>query len=65
MKTCKHKFLPRYDEHRTTIIEETIKGKSLETIKCSSIMCRPYLKNKIYVHDICIKCGMIIKRTNK
>lgn len=58
MKKCKHKFQPRYNEVYTTIAEEFAKLPGpIELSGGSSAI--PYLKEKTYVYDICIKCGEI------
>ncbi len=65
MKECdssKHKFQPRYDEFWSTITEETLKRKDLISMEGSASMDKPYLKSKVYIHDICVKCGAVIKR---
>ena len=57
-KNGKHKFRPRYNENWTTSLEE-INLSSLKEIENGNGMLRPYLKEKTYVHDVCIKCGDI------
>ncbi len=57
MKTCKHKFQPRYDETYTTTIAEVVPHLTGK-ISCDREHGKPYLKTKTYVHDICVKCGM-------
>ena len=61
MKPCKHKFQARYDEKWTTLIEELVtKGQSFNQV--GSDVTKPYLKEKNYIYDICIRCGKIVKR---
>jgi hypothetical protein len=54
-KSCKdgvHKFEPRYDRELPEHLE--IKNGYPEAIEA--------FKNSIYVYDICVRCGKIIKR---
>ena len=55
MKECKHKFKPRYDEVETLINITHTKNISGEDL-------RNLLIKKVYVKDICIKCGKEIKK---
>jgi len=63
MKSCKHKFKPRYSEKYTTIVEELNKPESRVTEIKGGVSDEPYLKEKIYIHDICVKCGQIAGKT--
>jgi hypothetical protein len=47
--TCEHKFEPRYDEIKT----ENLVGVHVLPSH-----------TKIYVHDVCVKCGKIATRTS-
>jgi len=55
-KNGKHKFQPRYSEKWTTAVEEVIRS-GVTNIESGNAT--PYLKEKTYVHDVCVKCGMI------
>ena len=63
---CKHKFKPRYTKIYSSLIEEKldILAKHGGKITVGSM---PWeagereLKEKIYIYDVCVKCGMIIK----
>ena len=61
-KPCKHKFRPRYDEVWTTVIGEMQNSMYEGKTKGGSLLAEPYLKEKTYIHDICVKCGQIVKR---
>ncbi|KKL82130.1 hypothetical protein LCGC14_1987890 [marine sediment metagenome] len=54
MAECKHKFQPRYSRKWTSDVQEAA------TTKCawSGLDGRSYLKEEMYVCDICIKCGV-------
>lgn len=58
-KTHGHKFEARYDETGgkspldTFWISNTVSGKDWEKI----------ISKKTYVHDICVRCGEVKKRT--
>ena len=54
MKDCKHNFKPRYDEKQCER-ELQVEGISPEGL-------RRLLYHNVYIHDICIKCGKVIKR---
>ena len=61
MNKCekKHKYKPRYNEIYTTTIEEISKqGQGCKIHEADSVT-RPYLKERIYIYDICVKCGDI------
>ena len=61
LNKCNHKFQPRYDEKWTTVIEELADKHHTMTQGHASAMV-PYVKERIYIYDICIKCGQIVKR---
>ncbi len=63
MNKCKrkHKYKPRYNERYTTVIEEMSKQGSGCKIQDANTVVKPYLKEKAYVYDICVKCGDIKK----
>lgn len=63
MNPYKHKFQPRYDERYTTAIEELSKAKGID--EAEGHITKPYLKEKIYIHDICVKCGTLVCRRLK
>lgn len=55
-KSCKHgvhKFEGRYD----TELPEEIK------MRCATPAVIEALKHKTYVHDICVKCGKIVRQS--
>ena len=54
MDKCKHKFEPRYDEKPNTM--------HLETEHTSPENFRKLIYYKVYVKDVCIKCGKEIKK---
>ncbi len=59
VKQCKHKYEPRYNEKHTTTLKELGKIGSGCKIYGSEKVARPYLEEKTYVHDICVRCGDI------
>ncbi len=66
---CKHKFKPRYTETYSSLIEEKLKivAKTGGRIQCGSMPWQAgerTLKEKRYIHDVCVKCGMIVKGEN-
>lgn len=61
MKKCKHRFKPRYNEKYTTLLEELVKLKR-EVNRLDDKLMVPYLKEKLYIYDICSRCGQIIKK---
>ncbi len=67
IKECKkHKMKPRYDETYSTVIIDLmgITAKNGGRISSESMPWQqtPYLKEKKYVHDVCVKCGFTVKR---
>ena len=60
MKICKHKFKPRYNEKWSNPLKDMLCSPNLSKIRGSADT-EPYLQEKIYVCDVCIKCGMIVK----
>ena len=61
MADCKHKFKPRYDEiYSTPLVDMGDSISSGASIPCW--MAESYLLKKIYVHDVCVKCGTVAKR---
>lgn len=65
-KDGKHKFKPRYTEIYSSLIEEKLKivADKGGRIKCGSMPWQAgqrELKEKRYIHDICVKCGMTVK----
>ena len=60
-KPCKHKFEPRYDKEYTTPFTEMM-VHGYQAKKLYDTVNIPYLKKCTYVHDICKKCGKIIKK---
>jgi len=57
MKECKHKFRPRYDRVWTTVVGEIIARGGKVTKAYDGL--EPYVKSETYVHDICVKCGLV------
>ena len=57
---CKHKFQPRYNEIYTTGLEQMLKYNMQNVEGSSYDLTRSYLQQKIYIYDICIKCGLTI-----
>ena len=53
-----HKFEPRYDE-KMNPNNLNISGMSVH----SASEARKLIYYKVYVHDICVKCGKTIKRS--
>lgn len=53
MKACKHKFKPRYDY---------IFPAELFKARFTCEFTPKKLRNQVYIHDICVKCGKIINR---
>lgn len=54
---CSHKFEPRYDERANPNVlrmEGTVNVDEM----------RKLVYYKVYVHDICVRCGKVIKRSN-
>lgn len=62
-KPCKHKFQPRYDCKWTTVMEELQNSKAAGEIRGGYRIAEPYMKEKTYIYDICVKCGQTIKRS--
>lgn len=67
MADCKHKFKPRYDLIYSSLVEEklAILAKHGGNISVGSMPWQAgerTLKKKIYIHDVCVKCGKTIKR---
>ena len=61
MGQCKHKFKARYDEKYSTVAERLLKhGTRLKGNGCD--LTEPYMTERTYVHDICVKCGEVRKR---
>jgi hypothetical protein len=63
---CKHKFEARYDETYANPLDHVIemqKEALLQGCWGGEIQGNftPYLKYKTYIHDICVKCGKIVK----
>jgi hypothetical protein len=58
-KPGKHKFEPRYDRvdspYTRTINTETINPKAIIEA----------LKDKIYIYDICVRCGKTVRKDIK
>jgi len=52
--TCSHKFEPRYDETPT--------GMEMHDASGNIALLRDLLFYKVYVKDICVKCGKEIKK---
>lgn len=64
MNSCKHEFQPRYDEKWTTAFKEVIKSNSGIGVKYEGNgkgITEPYLNERTYIYDICVKCGEIKK----
>ena len=61
---CKHKFRHRYNEIYTTGLEQLTKN-DMGTIEGGYALTESYLQQKIYIHDICIKCGLVIEPNEK
>ena len=60
---CKHKFEPRYDEEYSTGLNDVVESQHRSTeLDVGGAVCTSYLKKRTYIHDICVKCGDIIKR---
>lgn len=53
-----HNFQPRYDE----VWPEDTALRSLKSASGDFERLLKTMKNKIYVQDICVKCGKVIKR---
>jgi hypothetical protein len=51
---CKHKFQPRYDE------VENQRRFEVNNMFADDI--RKLIIRRVYVHDICVRCGMIVGR---
>ena len=68
-KDGKHKFLPRYEFiYSTTILDlATLCAKQGVVFDSSGLPWQAgnsYLKEKRYIHDVCVKCGEVIKRSD-
>jgi hypothetical protein len=59
----KHKFRPRFTEIYTTVITELGKFGNLSG-KMPHQSGGSFLKEKRYIHDICVKCGTIVQGEN-
>lgn len=59
--SCKHKFKPRYDEIYSTPLKDGVLSGATN-VSCPAWMSVSYLKEKRYVHDVCVKCGKVIKK---
>jgi hypothetical protein len=59
---CKHKFQARFDRRWSTAINDVLTcDKDVTKIHgCTGE--EPYLKEEIYVKDVCVRCGDTIKR---
>ena len=51
-----HKFEPRYSEEDSNLVQQGIYLKRIQPNTAKEL-----LKNKIYIYDICVWCGKIIK----
>ncbi len=61
MKQCKHKFTPRYNEIYSTPLLDL--KKLLSAHSCDKVKTehnQPYLREKTYICDVCVKCGKIV-----
>jgi len=61
MNPCKHKFEPRYDRRWSTAMSD-MASLVKYSLKIESFCNDKYLKEEIYVYDICVKCGITVKR---
>jgi hypothetical protein len=65
-KDGKHKFKPRYDLVYSSLIEEMIaEAKTGGKVSFSEMPAQAgerSLKEKRYIHDVCVKCGETVKR---
>ena len=59
---CKHKFRPRYNRKWSTALKDVIDSGRVSHAK--HLNDSAYLQSEIYIYDICIKCGKIIKDTS-
>ncbi len=59
-KDGKHKFKPRYTEIFSSVIEEMAKTGSVRASFPWQAGERK-LKERRYIHDVCVKCGMTVK----
>lgn len=57
-----HKFQPRYDEYPHPNMDKVIEA-FLENTTPRELTLKPTYKT--YVHDICVRCGKVIKREEK
>jgi len=63
MSLCNHEFRPRYNEGEIDggqlydILNMILPSNITKTITAA--------KSKTYIHDICIKCGKLIKKENQ
>jgi len=62
-KDGKHKFQPRYDEVYSSVIEELSKIGDLSFNNMPWQSGERGIKSRTYVHDVCVKCGEIVKRS--
>lgn len=57
-----HKFEARYDEMKDAAAAADIKAEGVSAQALTDLMETRRNIKKIYVHDVCIRCGQIIKR---
>ena len=58
MKECRHKFKPRYNKTWSTVLEGLAEVSGVK-VKSAFKGFDPYLKSEAYIHDICVKCGLV------
>ena len=66
-KSCEdnvHKFEPRYDERDNGKRVKFGEGYGYSIGELANAM-KKLSTNMIYIHDICVRCGKIIKRESK
>ena len=62
MKNCEkkgHEFEARYDENPNTHLG------GMEVTRTNPKEIRKYIYYKTYIHDICVRCGKVIKKGDK